>query len=198
LQVYQDAESETWFTLRNDGSTGNANVGLALAMPAAMADALQLFINRDNGFLTQRFDNVSFNMVGAVHVQSVHEGDLDASQLGKLIGTVPIAGTVADVILSIGDNIVSSDSDDGVTATVKVNGTTLTTTHPQITDAAGTGMRSTAQGHGTAAIIQTDGTQDVARGDVVSVDLTRTANGSISSEASDVVVLIVIRVDQPE
>jgi len=133
-----------------------------------------------------------------VHPQHTHAGDMTASVTGALLGAVPVAGTVSDVILSIGDNIVSDDSGDGVTATVKVSGTAVASTDPQITDAAGTGFKSTAQNDGTAAAIKTDGTENVSKGDILTVDLTRTANGNITNEAHDVTVLVVIRVSAPE
>ena len=74
----------------------------------------------------------------------------------------------------------------------------LTSTSPSVTAGDGSGFVSTAQGAGTAATIKSDGTQNVTRGDVLTVDVARTANGTVSSEAGDVVVLMVIRANQPE
>ena len=132
-------------------------------------------------------------LLGSAVVQFQQAGDFTSSLSNKLVGAAPISGKVEDVILSIGTNIVSSHSTDGVTATAKVNGNALTTTDPRITGAAGTGFRSTAQGNGTPAVVKSDGTEEVQCGDLLTVDVTRTATGTVSGEAANVIVLIVIR-----
>ena len=128
--------------------------------------------------------------VGATFASFTHEGDVTATLTDKLIGAVALNGVVTDVTLSLGTNIVSDTGADGLSATVKVNGTPVTTTDPAITSASGGGQRSTAQGDGTAAVIQTDGTQNVSHGDVLTVDITRTANGVVSTEPAQAVVLV--------
>ncbi|MBI1335832.1 MAG: hypothetical protein GC164_02590 [Phycisphaera sp.] len=168
-----------------------------LSNPNVLLDDLVLLRDLANGFLVQRVGAQSYHMVAATHPSYRHEGDLTASQTGKLIGVVPVTGVVESIVLSVGTNIVSSTGTDGVTATASVNGSTLTTTHPAITSSAGSGFRCTAQGHGTASVIRTDGTQNVTRGSLLTVDLTRTAAGTVSTEAHNVVVMVVIRATQP-
>jgi hypothetical protein len=197
VQVAQDANAEVFFSLLNPNAGNAANVGLLLGL-SKMADDLALLPSLDHGFLIQRYNGTTFNLVGSVHAAYRHEGTLTASQTGKLVGVVPIDGRVTDVILSVGTNLQSSNSGDGISAAAMVNGTVLTATPPALSSGAGGGFRSTAQGHGTAAAIKTDGTQNVRRGDVLTVDLTRTAAGTVSVETTHVVVLIVIRAARPE
>ena len=128
--------------------------------------------------------------VGAQFVSFMHDGDLTSSLTDTLMGDVPIGGVVTAVTLSLGTNMVSSTGADGVSATVKVNGTAVTTVDPLITSAAGTGHRSTTQSDGTAAVIKTDGTQNVNAGDVLTVDLTRTAVGTVTTQPAHVVVTV--------
>ncbi len=198
LQVLQDADSEVYFILFNNNSGSSANVGLVLSVPNVLADDLVLLPNLNNGFLSQRFNGETYNFVGTAHAQFAHEGNLVASQTNKIMGIVPIDGVVTNVILSLGTNLVTDTSTDGISATAKVNSVALTSTDPQITVAAGAGFRSTAQGSGTAAVIKSDGTENVQRGDVLTVDITRTVVGTVTNEASNIIVLVVIRADQPE
>lgn len=186
------------FWIVNDSADPSARVLLAFDMPNALPDVTMLMVDMASGYLQQTYLGTAYHLVGTVHAQHRHEGALTASQTGKLIGVVPVDGVVSDVIVSVGQNIDSSLTTDGVSATVYVNGAAVTTTHPAITDAAGAGFRSTAQGHGTAAIVKSDGTEVVSRGDLLTVDLTRTAAGTITTEATDVVVLVVIRAARPE
>lgn len=197
VQITQDVDGEAYFRLHNDSSDAAANIGISLnmdnrALPAA-------FIQQDlvHGFVTQRVDGQTYQLVGVVHAQYAHAGTLDATVSDALVGVVPLDGEVVDVVLSAASNIESDEEADGISAAAKVNGQTLTTTHPQLTDADGGGFRSTAQGDGTAAVVKSDGTQQVMRGDVLTVDLVRSASGTVSSEATDVVVLIVIRAAKP-
>lgn len=127
-----------------------------------------------------------------------HEGDLTGSLTGKVVGAVPVEGTIRGVYLTVGTNLQSTTSTDGVTAVARINGAAVTSTHPKITSAAGSGFKSTAQGDGTTGAVKTDGTADVLRGDLLTVDLTRTAAGTVSVEASNVVVLVVIGVKKPD
>jgi len=197
LQVDQTVAGEASFILYNKSTHADANIGLVFALPEQLADDVTLMPDLEHGFLTQRYNGQTFALVGGVHPQFTHAGQLTASLTGKLVGAAPIAGEVVDVILSVGSNISSSASTDGVTAVAKVNGTNLTTTHPKITHAAGAGFRSTARNQGTIAAVKTDGTQLVSRGDVLTLDLTRTAAGAVSAEANDIVVMIVIRAALP-
>ncbi len=198
VQVFHDQDSNAFFTLVNNHSGTNAGITLAFSLPNKLADDTWLSPNVVNGFLTQRFNGTAYNLVGTVHVAFDHEGNVTTSQTGKLMGAVPIDGVVSDVILSVGTNIQSNTSTDGLIATVKANGTGLAVTNPQLTAGDGTGFRSTAQGDGTAAVIKSDGTQNVTQGDMFTVDLSRTAGGSVSVEAANAVVMVVIRANQPE
>ncbi len=193
-----DVDDEAEFRVRNENSGGSANATIGFDLPGRLPAVTTLLVDMNNGFLRQRFAGTSHALVGTVHPQYVHAGDLAASQTGRLIGCVPVDGQVSDVILSLGENIESDQSADGIAATVSVNGTALCTVDPSITDAAGAGFRSTAQGNGTEATVKTDGTEQVTRGDVLTVNLTRTVSGTVSNEAADAVVLVVIRADAPE
>jgi hypothetical protein len=197
-QQPQVVAGDAIFKLINSSGDAAANMALALSLPQHLPDDTWLLVNRDNGFLQQRYYGATYNLVGVVDQQWGHEGALTATVTGKLLGVVPVSGTVTAVILSAKTNLQSSDSADGISATAKVNGFALTSTDPQLTSAAGSGFKSTAQGDGTSAVIKTDGTEQVTRGDVLTVDITRLANGTVNVEAADVVVMVVIRVDQPE
>jgi hypothetical protein len=197
-QQPQVVAGDAIFKLINSSSDAAANMALALSLPQHLPDDTWLLVNRDNGFLQQRYYGATYNLVGVVDQQWGHEGALTATVTGKLLGVVPVSGTVTAVILSAKTNLQSSDSADGISATAKVNGFALTSTDPQLTSVAGSGFKSTAQGDGTSAVIKTDGTEQVTRGDVLTVDITRLANGTVNVEAADVVVMVVIRVDQPE
>ncbi|MFW6059381.1 MAG: hypothetical protein ACODAQ_04325 [Phycisphaeraceae bacterium] len=198
LRTRQDVDGEAIYEFINDSADANANMALEFSLVQRLPADTFLLVNLDNGFFQQRYDGASYNLLGTVQPQYKHAGALNASVNDALLGAVPAAGVVTDVILSVGENIVSDDSDDGVRATVKVNGTALTTTDPSMTDSEGAGFASTAQGDGTSAVLKTDGTEQVQRGDLLTVDLIRTANGTITSEAEDIVVLVVIRVNGPE
>jgi hypothetical protein len=151
----------------------------------------------DTGWLAQEVNGQAYALVGTVQVQRVHEGELTDSQTAAPIGAVPMDGQVVDVIISAGQNIESDTSADGLTATVKNNGTAICTTDPTLTDAAGAGFRCTDQGDGTAAVLKSDGAEQVVRGDLLTVDLTRSVSGNVTQQFTDVAVLVVIRADQP-
>jgi len=131
--------------------------------------------------------------VNEVVVQFRHAGDLTASLSDSLLGVAPIDGVVKDVVLSVGGNLETDTSADGVSATAKVNGVALTSADPELTDADGAGFRSTARGDGATAVVKSDGTEQVSRGDVLTVDVTRDVVGSVTTEASDVVVMVTIQ-----
>ncbi len=193
-----DVAGEASFTLANVNADAATNAVLRFSLPSRLPWTPSLAPDLDNGWLRQRRGADSYAMVGVVPVAFTHEGALTGSLTGKLLGVVPVDGVVSDVILSVGANIVSDNAGDGVAAVARVNATALTTAHPAITDAAGAGFRSTAQGHGAAAVVKSAGAERVTRGDVLTVDLARTAAGSISQEAADVVVMVVIRAAAPE
>jgi hypothetical protein len=197
-QMIDDVDAESAMRLANNNAGSSANVLLRFDLPGRLPAATDLMPDPATGYLRQRYFGQTFSLVGSTHAQFAHEGALAATQTGKLIGVVPVDGTIAGVILSAGSNLDTDTPADAISATVKVNGTTVTTTAPQLTDADGPGFRSTAAGDGVAAVIKSDGTQLVSRGDVLTVDLTRTVSGSVTTEATDVVVLIVIRASKPE
>jgi hypothetical protein len=198
VQMYSSSNAETEYRLINDSSGASANVALRFDLPNRLANVTSLLPDPSLGWLTQKSGATSYALVGTVHAQYRNEGSLAASQSGKLVGIVPADGVVSGVILSVGTNIDSTTTTDGLSATAKVKGVTLTTTDPKITKAAGSGFRSTAQGHGTAAVVKSDGTQNVLKGDVLTVDVTRTAAGTIATEAANVVVMVVVRAGKPE
>jgi hypothetical protein len=197
-RMYTDADSEKVFTLTNAGAGASANVGLRFDLPGKMAGVTDLLLDEGHGFLRQRYLGVSYGLVGSSRVTFGYEGAMGSSQTGKLMGVVPLDGVVSDVILSVGQNMVSSVSTDGVSATVKVNGVAVTSADPELDSVDGTGFRCTCRGDGVAATVQSDGTERVSKGGVLTVDVTRTAAGTVSVEPGDVVVMVVIRADGPE
>lgn len=198
LQVFQDQDSESFFTLINNNSGTNTNSALVISLPNRLANDTLLLPNLGNGFLSQRHGGTTYNLVGSVHAQIAFEGSLVGTQAGKLMGAVPIDGTVSHVILSLGTNIESTVATDGVSASVKVNGVAVTSTDPSIQSVDGMGFKSTSQGVGTVAVVKSDGTEQVQRGDVFTVDLIRNVSGTVTVEAADIVVLVVMRAKQPE
>jgi len=198
LQVFQDQDSESFFTLINNNSGVNTNAALVVSLPNKLPNDTLLLPNLDNGFLSQRYGGTTYNLVGSVHAQLALGGSFVSTQTGKLMGVVPIDGTVSRVILSLGTNIVSTVATDGVSASVKINGVAVTSTDPAIQSVDGSGFKSTAQGVGTAAVVKSDGTEQVQQGDVFTVDLIRNVSGTVTVEAADVVVLVAIRAKQPE
>lgn len=193
-QMLIDTDAEAGFRLINPNSGDQAAVALRFALPGHFSGDTRLEMDRDTGWLRQRRPNgPAYYLLGVVHVQRQHEGQLTTDQVGKLIGAAPLAGEVVDVALSLGANLETNDNDDHIRARVKVNGDELCTLDPSISVADGPGFRSTAQSDGAAAIVKDDGTQMLTAGDVLSLDLLRTANGTVTSEASDVVVLVTLR-----
>ncbi|MCC6681766.1 MAG: hypothetical protein IT445_12765 [Phycisphaeraceae bacterium] len=198
LQVLQDVDGEATFEFINDSDDLAANIAVRWSLPMLMAADAKLLVNTDTGFLRQSYDGEVHDLLGSVHAQCAFEGQITASQSAKLVGVVPVSGQVTDVILSLGTNMQSSNGTDGLTATAKVNDVSLCSTNPALCSSDGTSFRCTNQGDGVAAVVKSDGTQQVQRGDVLTLDLTRTAAGSVSVEAANAVVLIVIRNDRPE
>jgi len=193
-----DTDATAYFNLINDNTGTNTNIAVRLSLPEHLGFDTALSVNKTNGLLQQTYSSNTFNLVGATHQAFTHEGALTATLTNKLVGVVPIDGTVTDVILCTGTNLQSSTSTDNLSATAKVNSTSLCNTNPSLASVAGAGFRCTDQGDGVTAVVKSDGTQNVSRGDLLTVDITRTAAGTVSIEAADVAVLVVIRVNQPE
>jgi hypothetical protein len=197
-QTWTDSDGETEYRLINASSGSNANIRLRFDLPGRLPSVTDLVPDVATGFLRQRYGGSEYALPGTVHADHRHEGELTASESGRLLGVVPIDGVVSDVILSVGQNIESDTSGDGITATVNANDIALCSTDPELVAGDGSGFRSTAQGDGTAASVKSDGTESVSKGDVLSVDLVRSVSGTVSQEATDVVVLVVIRANGPE
>lgn len=197
LQTLTSADAETEYRLVNDDAGGSANIALRFDLSSKLPGTVDLLPDPASGFLKQRYLGSAYALVGTVHLQHAHTGELTATATGQLVGVVPADGVIDDVVLSIGTNTESTTTTDGIAATVKAAGVAVTTTDPAITDAAGTGARSTAAGDGQAAVVRSDGGEIVTRGSMLTVDLTRTAAGTVSQEATDVVVLVVVRPDGP-
>jgi hypothetical protein len=195
LTLSEDAQVD--FKVQNSNSGSAANAAVCLALPNVFQHNAVLKRDLDTGWLAQEVNGQAYALVGTVQVQRVHEGELTDSQTAAPIGAVPMDGQVVDVIISAGQNIESDTSADGLTATVKNNGTAICTTDPTLTDAAGAGFRCTDQGDGTAAVLKSDGAEQVVRGDLLTVDLTRSVSGNVTQQFTDVAVLVVIRADQP-
>jgi len=198
LNTAQTVDGEAAVRLTNLSAHADATVALDFSLPNILADATHLNVDRTTGSLQQRHLGVTRALVGSTSVQWVLTGTPAVGLSTQLVGAVPIAGTVSAVVLSCGDNTVSTDAADGVSARVLVNGNTLTTTDPALTAADGPGFVSTDQGAGTAAGITAGGAQDVARGALLSVELTTAANGTVTQPPTGLAVLVVIRSARPE
>lgn len=177
----------------NLSSDPAAGIALALDLPNLLPDAVTLRVDPVTALLQQSHQGVTFGLLGVADLGYRHNGELTASLADQMLGVVPIAGRVTDVVLSCGINLASSDTADALSALVKVNGNALTTTDPALTAADGVGFVSTAQGDGTAAVLQTDNAPDVMRGDVLTLDLDLTINGAVSQWPKHVGVLVVVR-----
>ena len=197
-QMVTDADAETEFRLVNSHAGSGANVLLRFDLPNRLPGVTDLMADPMNGFLRQRFGGVTRSLVVSVHAEFGHAGVLSGNQTGKLMGVVPVDGVVSDVVVSVGANLVTSVGTDGIEGRVSVNGTLVTSTHPKVTVSAGSGFRSTGQGAGVAAVVKSDGTEQVSKGDVLTVDVMRLVTGSVSVEASDVVVMVTVRASRPE
>lgn len=196
--LVQNQAGEAIFTLANDSSDAAVDVSLRFSLPEKLPFDTVLKPNPNHFFLQQSYGSTTHTLVGSTHLMHVHAGDLTTSLTGHPLGVAPLDGTVVAVVLSVGQNLQSSNSGDGVSAAVSVNGVVVTDTPPEITHADGTGFACTDQGDGTPATLKTDGSASVSRGDLLTLDLTRTAAGTISTQARDVAVLVVIRAQRPE
>ena len=163
---------------------------IPLAVVSASASKIESIVDhRGECYLHQP----SIQSIGSpLSVQAIHQGPLNTNTNGLILGASPITGRATQVFLSVASNIQSDTPTDGVRADVSVNENPLTTTSPSITDSDGPGNVSTAKGDGTPAVIKSDGTEDVYKGDIITVDLTRIASGNITSEASNITVVVVI------
>lgn len=198
LIVYQNETGEAYFTLINGSANPDANVGLVLSLPGRFPDDLVLLPDAQTGFLTQRYDNRTFGMIGVCTLQASFAGEVTDGVNPRFLGVAPQDGVITDVVLSVRLNLQSNHAGDAIAALVRRNGELVASTPPSLSSAAGTGFRSTAQGHGTPAAIVSGSIAQVRRGDVFTVDLNRTVGGTLSQEATDVAVLVVIRAAGPD
>jgi len=196
-QVTADAPEEAELRLRNASADPAANIALHFDLPNRLPLLTSLLVDPDTGFLQQRYGTESYHLLGAAHLQHVHAGDLTGSLSDVPLGVAPVEGAIDAVVLSTGLNLETSDPADQLALAVKVHGTTITDAPATLTVANGAGFRSTDQGDGQPASIVSDGSEQVSRGDLLTIDLTRTVNGTVSVEARDVVALVVIRAHRP-
>jgi hypothetical protein len=197
LQVTQYADDEATFTLFNGSSAAEANAALVFNVPQRFSGPITMSPDPLNGFVRQRYGGTNLHLLGVTALSFVHQDDLTDAQVDRVMGVAAVDGVVHDVVLAVGANMESSSGTDGITAVVKVNGVAVAATDPTLQADDGAGRRSTAQGDGLAAVIKNDGTELVQRGDLLTVDVTRDVGGTVSSEARDVVVLVVMRARRP-
>ncbi|MGB0766422.1 MAG: hypothetical protein ACPGYV_01790 [Phycisphaeraceae bacterium] len=193
----QNVDGPATFSFINLSSDISATVDLAFSLPSALPDATRLGVDRSTGFLQQSYLGQSHHLVGACDLQWHHAGAFTTTQTGQLVGAVPIDGEVVAVILSCRNNIASSDGADGLAVDAFVNGSPITSASAELTAADGTGFRCTDQGDGTSGAIVSNGDQTVSRGDLITIDATYTANGTVSQQPTDAAVLVVIKAHRP-
>lgn len=194
---WQEVAGVARTSLVNASSDPSAGVALQLGLYGRLPADSVLEVNPETGFLRQDYDGEKYNLLGTVHGRHLHAGPLTASETGRLIDVAAVDGEVREVVLSAGSNLVTSSASDAISARVRVNGSAVTSADPAVTVGDGSGFVSTAGGQGTAGTVKTDGTQKVRKGDLLSVDLLRSVAGSVTDEASDLAVLVVIAADRP-
>lgn len=197
-EMNSDANSDVSYTLENISTLSDAAVSVQFSLPGHQLDQPRIGLIADSEFIHQVHSGVRRPMVGVMHISDTRNGTLNANDHGRVLGIVPANGEIVDVILSIGTNIQSSVGGDQISATVKVNGVSVTSTDPAVDSDAGSGLRCTGQGDGTSGVVKSDGAEQVSRGDLLEVDLTRTVSGTVSQEATQVAVLVVMVPDGPE
>ncbi|MEM6257270.1 MAG: hypothetical protein AAGI37_03030 [Planctomycetota bacterium] len=193
----QSVDGPATITFSNQSADSAATIGVDFALPLAMPDVTRLGVDRATGYLTQSHLGQAYHLLGTSTIQWTHSGALSSTITGRLIGSAPISGEVVGLALSVSLNTQSSDPADGLSLTASVNGSTLTTSPATLTAADGAGFRCTDQGDGSAAALATNGTQDVSRGDLITLDLTYTASGTVTQQPTDTAVLAVIKPDRP-
>ncbi|MEM9914544.1 MAG: hypothetical protein AAF911_06265 [Planctomycetota bacterium] len=198
INLIQEIAGEARFTLANDSTDASADVSLHFSLPERLPFDTVLKPSADHHFLQQNYGSTTHTLVGSTHLTYTHAGDLTASINDQPLGPAPLDGQVVAVVLSIAQNLQSSISTDGLSVALKVNGVVVTDTSAQLTDADGTGFKCTDQGDGVSAVIKTDGSASVSRGDLLSIDLTRSVSGAVTAEPRDVSVLVVVRAERPE
>ncbi|MEO1235560.1 MAG: hypothetical protein AAFX76_02100 [Planctomycetota bacterium] len=194
----QDVPGEAVFRVVNNSFDPSADLSVRFSIPELSLTDTVVSLGPAHRFLQQTRGDITHSFVGSIHLQTSAPGTLGGDRVDIPVGAVPIDGQVTAVVLSLAGNLQSSDSADGVTAVVRVNGAALTDTPARLTSADGPGFVCTDRGDGVAAILTDTGAEDVRRGDVVTLDLTRRALGTISAQARHATVLVVVRPDRPE
>lgn len=197
-QFVQNIDDEASLKLQNTSTdvAASAAVRLSLSGHHAASDT-RLLVDASSGFVQQSFDGKVLHLVGVLTMQESFPGDLTASVTDQLVGAAPIDGRIERVFVTVGTNIQSSDSSDRIAVDLKVDGNSALTTQAAISSAAGSGSRSTAKGDGTEAVVASDGSEVVTRGDLIEIDITRTAVGTVSIEAADVACVVLIAPGSP-
>ncbi|MEM1027542.1 MAG: hypothetical protein AAGJ38_05620 [Planctomycetota bacterium] len=198
INLIQEIAGDAPFTLANDSNDAAADVSLRFSLAERLPFDTILKPSADHHFLQQNYGSTTHTLVGSTHLTYVHAGDLTASVNDQPLGPAPLDGQVVDVVLSVAQNLQSSSSSDGLSVALKINGVLATDTPAQLTDADGAGFVCTDQGDGVSAAIKTDGSASVSRGDLLSIDLTRSVSGAVTAEPRDVSVLVVVRAERPE
>lgn len=193
----QDVDGPATVSFANLSNDAAATIGLNFSLPLVMPDVTRLQVDRDTGYLQQSHLGEAYHLLGGTALQWTHPGALASSPTSQLVGCAPVSGEIVAVILSARLNTQSSDNADGLSLNASVNGNPLTTAPATLTAADGSAFRSTDQGDGVAATIATDGTEDISRGDLITLDLTYTDNGTVSQQPTDLAVLVVIKADRP-
>ncbi|MEM6551157.1 MAG: hypothetical protein AAF750_03420 [Planctomycetota bacterium] len=197
LATSQTVDGRASITMANFSFDPAASVALQFNLPFLQAGPTFLELAPDHTYLQQTTANASYPLVGSTHLAHTHAGPLNASTTGSLIGPVPIHANVVNVVLSAATNTQSPTTTDGISATVYANGQPLTSTHPSLTAADGSGFRCTDAGDGTPALINTANAA-VNRGDLLTVDLNLTDTGPVTQAPTDLAVLVVMRPTLPE
>lgn len=197
VMTSQSVDGPATVTLANFSSDAAATMQLSFSLPSAMPDATTLAVDRMTGYLTQRHLGQAYHLIGATTLGWSHSGALSSDATAQLVGTVPVSGEVVAIVLSCGLNMQSSISADGLTLDVFVNGSALTTSPATLTSADGVGFQSTDQGAGSSPTLATTGAQNVNRGDLITIDLSYTANGTVTQQPTHAGVLVVMKANRP-
>ncbi|MEM9883134.1 MAG: hypothetical protein AAF800_09485 [Planctomycetota bacterium] len=196
LSANEAGEAKVYLT--NNSLSPTADLSVRFSVPERYLYDTVLKVNPDHHLLEQRYGSDVYTLVGAASLSYVHAGTLTASLTNHPLGPVPITGRIVAVVLSVADNLQSSDTGDGLTAAIDVNGTPATQAPASLSSADGPGFACTDRGDGTSATLNTDGSAGVSRGDLLTLNLTRTAAGTVTQEAVDIAVLVVVRAARPE
>ena len=120
-------------------------------------------------------------------------GNITADSNGNFVFIPNFAGKITNVVLALQGG---ADAVNPLTlaAVVKKGGTAVCSTNPAYDKAAGTGSKSTyAAGTGlTLAVLKTDGTEQFAAGDLITVDYDITRTASPGTELSQVAVFVYV------